>query len=166
MARRYPENIFSLALLAFVFSGVPQLHADQASDAAAEVTKALDALFVKTGRSGPMLREALQPDKLRALLAEGPAVDKRKGEKLLKLYSREIPGLKKTKYFIPRIAAVGTAIEAWLESLQRLDLEQDRGQMRIAIGRNGDTDTSELIASLRERLPECEFSYVNLESTL
>jgi hypothetical protein len=122
MARRYPENIFSLALLAFVFSGVPQLHADQASDAAAEVTKALDALFVKTGRSGPMLREALQPDKLRALLAEGPAVDKRKGEKLLKLYSREIPGLKKTKYFIPRIAAVGTAIEAWLESLQRLDL--------------------------------------------
>jgi len=51
-------------------------------------------------------------------------------------------------------------------TLQRLDLEQDRGQMRIAIGRNGDTDTSELIASLRERLPECEFSYVNLESTL
>ena len=46
-----------------------------------------------------------------------------------------------------------------------LDLEQERGQMRIAIN-SGDTNTSDLVASLRERLPECEFSYVNLESTL
>ncbi len=51
-------------------------------------------------------------------------------------------------------------------TLQRLDLEQERGQIRIAISRRGDADTSKLIAVLRERLPECEFSYVNLESTL
>lgn len=51
-------------------------------------------------------------------------------------------------------------------SLQRMDLEQDRGQMRIVLSRRGDKDTSALIARLRERLPECEFSYVNLESTL
>ena len=51
-------------------------------------------------------------------------------------------------------------------TLQRLDLEQERGQMRIAISRRGDADTSKLVAALRERLPECEFSYVNLESTL
>lgn len=51
-------------------------------------------------------------------------------------------------------------------TLQRLDLEQERGQMRIAISRRGDADTAKLVAALRERLPECEFSYVNLESTL
>ena len=51
-------------------------------------------------------------------------------------------------------------------TLQRLDLEQDRGQVRIAITRRGNAETSVLIASLRERLPGCEFSYVNLESTL
>ncbi|GIS62191.1 MAG: hypothetical protein CM1200mP2_44160 [Planctomycetaceae bacterium] len=51
-------------------------------------------------------------------------------------------------------------------TLQRLDLEQERGQMRIAISRRGDADTSKLVAALREQLPECEFSYVNLESTL
>ena len=51
-------------------------------------------------------------------------------------------------------------------TLQRLDLEQERGQMRIAISRRGDADTSKLVAALREQLPECEFSYVKLESTL
>jgi hypothetical protein len=51
-------------------------------------------------------------------------------------------------------------------TLQRLDLEQERGQMRIAISRRGPAETAALVASLRERLPECEFSYVNLESML
>ena len=62
------------------------------------------------------------------------------------------------------LAVVNELVDRY--TLQRLDLEQGRGQMRIAIGRNGDTETSELVASLRKRLPECEFSYVNLESTL
>ncbi|HCK54308.1 MAG TPA: hypothetical protein DIC23_13905 [Planctomycetaceae bacterium] len=61
------------------------------------------------------------------------------------------------------ISVVNELIDRY--TLQRLDLEQERGQMRIAIN-SGDTNTSELVASLRERLPECEFSYVNLESTL
>ena len=51
-------------------------------------------------------------------------------------------------------------------TLQRLDLEQERGQMRIAISRRGAADTAALVAKLRQRLPECEFSYVNLESML
>ena len=51
-------------------------------------------------------------------------------------------------------------------TLQRLDLEQERGQMRIAISRRGAAETAALVARLRERLPECEFSYVNLESML
>ena len=61
------------------------------------------------------------------------------------------------------ISVVNELIDRY--TLQRLDLEQERGQMRIAIN-SGDTNTSELVASVRERLPECEFSYVNLESTL
>jgi hypothetical protein len=34
------------------------------------------------------------------------------------------------------------------------------------INQKGGPETAALIARLRERLPECEFSYVNLESTL
>ena len=51
-------------------------------------------------------------------------------------------------------------------TLQRLDVEQDRGQVRIVINQRGGQETAVLIAQLRARLPECEFSYVNLESTL
>ena len=50
-------------------------------------------------------------------------------------------------------------------TLQRLDLEQDRGRMRIAINRLGRSETVGLIAKLRERLPDCEFTYINLEAT-
>ena len=51
-------------------------------------------------------------------------------------------------------------------TLQRFDLEENRGQVRIVLNRSGGKETSALIAQLRERLPECEFSYINLESTL
>jgi len=51
-------------------------------------------------------------------------------------------------------------------TLQRFDLEESRGQVRIVLNRSGGKETSALIAQLRERLPECEFSYINLESTL
>ena len=53
-----------------------------------------------------------------------------------------------------------------VEAVTQMLGEQDRGQVRIAITRRGNAETSALIASLRERLPGCEFSYVNLESTL
>ena len=62
------------------------------------------------------------------------------------------------------LAVVNELVDRY--TLQRLDLEQDRGQMRIAISRSSDAETSLLVASLRDRLPDCEFSYVNLESTL
>ena len=51
-------------------------------------------------------------------------------------------------------------------TLQRYDLEQGRGQVRIVINRKGGQETAQLIEKLRAKLPECEFSYVNLESTL
>jgi hypothetical protein len=124
MATRYPKKSLFLALLVFVFLGVPQVAADEVSDAAAKVSQALDALFVKSGRSGPMLREALQPHQLRALIAEGPAASTLKGARILELYSRPIPDLRKAKFFQPRIAAVGKATAAWLESLPRLDLAE------------------------------------------
>ena len=91
MATRFSKQFFSLALLVVIFFGVPQADADEVSDAAAEVTRTLDALFVKAGKSGPMLREALQPEQLRALLAEGAAASKRKGARLVERYSKTIP---------------------------------------------------------------------------
>jgi len=51
-------------------------------------------------------------------------------------------------------------------TLQRYDLEQGRGQVRIVINQKGGQETAQLIEKLRAQLPECEFSYVNLESTL
>ena len=51
-------------------------------------------------------------------------------------------------------------------SLQRFDIEEDRGQIRIVINQKGCQETAVLIAQLRARLPECEFSYVNMESKL
>ena len=51
-------------------------------------------------------------------------------------------------------------------TLQRNDLEQNRGQVRIVVNKKGGQETAALIEQLRTRLPECEFSYVNLESTL
>ena len=51
-------------------------------------------------------------------------------------------------------------------SLQRFDIEGKHGQVRIVINQASGSETAALIARLRKRLPECEFSYVNLESTL
>ena len=51
-------------------------------------------------------------------------------------------------------------------SLQRFDIEGNRGQVRIVVNQASGRETAALVAKLRKRLPECEFSYVNLESTL
>ena len=51
-------------------------------------------------------------------------------------------------------------------SLQRFDIEGKHGHVRIVLNHASGSETAALIARLRKRLPECEFSYVNLESTL
>ncbi|MDP6722142.1 MAG: hypothetical protein QGF59_25990, partial [Pirellulaceae bacterium] len=51
-------------------------------------------------------------------------------------------------------------------TLQRFDIENGRGQVRIVLGDSSPEKTAELIARLRERLPDCDLSYVNLNSTL
>lgn len=51
-------------------------------------------------------------------------------------------------------------------TLQRFDLENGRGQVRIVLGESDSRKTASLIGKLHERLPDCEMSYVNLNSTL
>ena len=51
-------------------------------------------------------------------------------------------------------------------TLQRFDVENGRGQVRIVLGDSSPEKTAELITKLRERLPDCDLSYVNLNSTL
>ena len=51
-------------------------------------------------------------------------------------------------------------------TLQRFDVENGRGQVRIVLGESNPQKTAELIAVLRERLPACDLSYVNLNSIL
>lgn len=51
-------------------------------------------------------------------------------------------------------------------SLHRFDVEQDRAQLRISLGNFTPQQTSGLIVNLRERLPDCEFSYVNMNSAI
>jgi hypothetical protein len=51
-------------------------------------------------------------------------------------------------------------------SLHRFDLENGRGQLRITVGRMTPQETAGLIVQLRQKLPECEFSYVNMNSAV
>jgi hypothetical protein len=70
--------------------------------------------------------------------------------------------------FGDRDLGVLTAVEeiAGNCSLQRFDLADGRGQLRVMLRRTDPRRTTELIARLRQRLPDCEFSYVNLNSPL
>ena len=51
-------------------------------------------------------------------------------------------------------------------TLQRLDLENGRGQVRVILRRTDESATATLITQLKRRLPNCEFSFVNLNSSL
>lgn len=51
-------------------------------------------------------------------------------------------------------------------TVQRCDLEDGQGQLRVLLGRMSIAETIELIAQLRTRFPDCQFSYVNVETTL
>jgi hypothetical protein len=51
-------------------------------------------------------------------------------------------------------------------ALQRLDLDNGRGQVRVMLGRRSATQTAELLKRLRAELPDCEMSYINIHSVL
>ena len=62
---------------------------------------------------------------------------------------------------------VFSAIEALAGkyTLQRFDIENGRAQVRIVLGESNSRKTAELVTKLRARLPGCDMSYVNLNST-
>ncbi len=51
-------------------------------------------------------------------------------------------------------------------TVQRLDIENGRGQIRVVLARTDSRRAAQLVTQLRQRLPDCEFSYVNLNSSL
>jgi len=51
-------------------------------------------------------------------------------------------------------------------TLQRLDLENGRGQIRLILRRTDQGEAAKLVTQLKRRLPNCEFSFVNLNSSL
>ena len=50
--------------------------------------------------------------------------------------------------------------------LHRFDIENGAGQIRVQLRDTSANETASLVAKLRQRLPECEFNYVNMSSTL
>lgn len=50
--------------------------------------------------------------------------------------------------------------------VQRFDLEEGRGQLRIVVHPASGKDPGRLIQSLRGAIPGCDFSYVNLSTTI
>lgn len=50
--------------------------------------------------------------------------------------------------------------------VQRMDLELERAQVRVVLRRLDAQQVSRLILDLRQQLPGCEFSYVNMKSAL
>jgi hypothetical protein len=71
------------------------------------------------------------------------------------------------RYFSQSENSALTALEETVVrySLQRFDVENNRGQVRVVIKETHPRETVNLITRLRERLPECEISYVNLNTT-
>lgn len=72
------------------------------------------------------------------------------------------------KYFSdPETGALGAVKDLKSKySIQRFDIEGERGQIRLIVGRTNNEATIALIASLRRKLPECEVSYVNIDHGL
>jgi hypothetical protein len=48
-------------------------------------------------------------------------------------------------------------------TVQRLDIEDGRGQIRVVLPRTDSRRAAQLVTQLRKRLPDCEISYVNLD---
>jgi hypothetical protein len=51
-------------------------------------------------------------------------------------------------------------------TLQRMDLENGRGQVRVVLGRRSAKESARLMQRLRAELPDCELSYVNINTSL
>lgn len=72
------------------------------------------------------------------------------------------------RYFGSEGGLVFSAVEqvAGKYTLQRCDIEDDRGQVRVVLPSTKRSNPAEIIKRLRDLLPDCEMSYVNLDSPL
>jgi hypothetical protein len=50
--------------------------------------------------------------------------------------------------------------------IHRLDIESSHGQIRLTLPRTTHDEVGRLVVNLKNRLPKCDFSYVNLDSNL
>lgn len=62
------------------------------------------------------------------------------------------------------LPALNEFVSGWC--LHRMDVDSGQGQMRVALPGMSSTDTTVAISKLSEALPECEFSWVNLNSAV
>ena len=71
-------------------------------------------------------------------------------------------------HFANTDSAVLQAVDAVVDSyeMQRYDVENGRGQVRVVLPTVDEKQTREIIGQLRDRLPECEMSYVNLSASI
>ncbi len=71
------------------------------------------------------------------------------------------------RYFNQSEHSALSALEATVGRyvLQRFDVENDRGQVRVVVKESHPRETVQLISQLRERLPDCEISYVNMNTS-
>jgi hypothetical protein len=51
-------------------------------------------------------------------------------------------------------------------SIQRYDIEDGQGVMRIVVGKLDDHEAAEFVAKLHKRLPQCTISYLNMNNVL
>ncbi len=62
------------------------------------------------------------------------------------------------------LAAVGAlSTRQWI---QRFDVDDSEGQLRVLLAQQASDDTESIVRGLREKLPECRFSYVNMDGIL
>ncbi|MDA7977544.1 MAG: DUF4956 domain-containing protein [Pirellulales bacterium] len=65
-------------------------------------------------------------------------------------------------------SSINSAVESVVGkySLQRFDVENGRAQIRLVLGEMNAKKSANLIAKLQNTLPECDVSYVNLNSSI
>lgn len=73
-----------------------------------------------------------------------------------------------SKYFQDDESGVLSAVEKLAKgySLQRFDIEAGQGQIRVILPKTSPQQTAALMTQLRQQFPECDMSYINIESTI
>ncbi len=72
------------------------------------------------------------------------------------------------RYFAEQESSALSKVESLVGncSLHRLDIENGRGQIRVMLPGATARDVNRLVVSLHKEMPDCEFSYVNVATTL